>query len=148
MDAKTDYARIYLPMEELSPVQYKIPLAVWRDLIFAFLLRRQRSVQVDSRRTLANPHPPMRVLGAEHIPQGGPALITLNHYWAPGFWAPWMAMAVNSVVPVTVGQYILIIPSLNAVVVRLGTDRSKKYHNHAPSEVYSYLDAAFELLEK
>lgn len=46
------------------------------------------------------------------------------------------------------GQYIFIIPSLNAVVVRLGTDRSKQYLKHAPKEVFSYLDAAFELIEK
>ncbi len=45
------------------------------------------------------------------------------------------------------GQYIFIIPSLNTVVVRLGTDRSKKTLRHAPAEAYSYLDAAFELLD-
>lgn len=44
------------------------------------------------------------------------------------------------------GQYIFIIPSLNAVVVRLGTDRSKKYRNSAPLDVYTYLDTAFEML--
>jgi CubicO group peptidase (beta-lactamase class C family) len=44
------------------------------------------------------------------------------------------------------GQYIFIIPSLNMVVVRLGTDRSKQSLRHAPKEVYSYLDAAFELI--
>jgi CubicO group peptidase (beta-lactamase class C family) len=46
------------------------------------------------------------------------------------------------------GQYIFIIPSLNAVVVRLGTDRSKKYRNNTPLDVFTYLDAAFELLGK
>jgi CubicO group peptidase (beta-lactamase class C family) len=44
------------------------------------------------------------------------------------------------------GQYIFIIPSLNAVVVRKGTDRSKSYRNYAPTDVYTYLDAAFEML--
>jgi 1-acyl-sn-glycerol-3-phosphate acyltransferase len=89
-------------MDPLNPVQYKIPLAVWRDLAWAFVLRRRRSFQMDSRRILVNLCPPMRVLGAEHIPQAGPALIILNHYWAPGFWAPWMALAVSSVVPVEI----------------------------------------------
>jgi hypothetical protein len=46
------------------------------------------------------------------------------------------------------GQYIFIIPDLDAVVVRLGTDRSKEYLNHAPKDTYTYLDAAFEMLEK
>ena len=45
------------------------------------------------------------------------------------------------------GQYIFIIPSLNAVVVRLGTSRSKGYRNHAPTDAYIYLDAAFDLLK-
>lgn len=44
------------------------------------------------------------------------------------------------------GQYIFIIPSLNTVVVRLGTDRSKQSVYHAPMEAYSYLDAAFDLI--
>jgi CubicO group peptidase (beta-lactamase class C family) len=46
------------------------------------------------------------------------------------------------------GQYVFIIPELEAVVVRLGTDRSKGYLNHAPKDAYTYLDAAFEMLEK
>jgi CubicO group peptidase (beta-lactamase class C family) len=44
------------------------------------------------------------------------------------------------------GQYIFIIPDLNAVVVRLGTIRSKEYRNHSPKDVFTYLDAALELL--
>ena len=44
------------------------------------------------------------------------------------------------------GQYIFIIPDLNAVVVRLGTIRSKEYQNHTPKDVFTYLDAAFELM--
>ncbi|MFZ4548348.1 MAG: serine hydrolase domain-containing protein [Bacteroidales bacterium] len=46
------------------------------------------------------------------------------------------------------GQYIFIIPGLDAVVVRLGTDRSKEYQNHAPTDAYTYLDAAFKMLAK
>jgi CubicO group peptidase (beta-lactamase class C family) len=46
------------------------------------------------------------------------------------------------------GQYIFIIPSLDAVVVRLGTDRSKEYVNHVPKDVLAYLDAAFELIKE
>jgi len=46
------------------------------------------------------------------------------------------------------GQYIFIIPDLNAVVVRLGTARNKQYQNHTPKDVFTYLDAAFELMGK
>ena len=44
------------------------------------------------------------------------------------------------------GQYIFIIPSLSAVVVRLGTERSKVILRHVPSDIFTYLDAAFELI--
>lgn len=46
------------------------------------------------------------------------------------------------------GQYIFMIPSLNAVVVRLGTERSKVIVRHVPSDIFTYLDAAFELIEE
>jgi CubicO group peptidase (beta-lactamase class C family) len=48
------------------------------------------------------------------------------------------------------GQYVFIIPQLNAVVVRLGEKRSSAYSepNHCPDDVYIWLDAAFDLLRK
>ncbi len=46
------------------------------------------------------------------------------------------------------GQYIFIIPSLNAVVVRLGNERSKEYIHFAPKDIFTYLDAAFELISE
>lgn len=44
------------------------------------------------------------------------------------------------------GQYIFIIPSLNAVVVRLGEKRSHEYRQHAPTDVFIYLDEAFRMI--
>jgi CubicO group peptidase (beta-lactamase class C family) len=44
------------------------------------------------------------------------------------------------------GQYILIIPSKNAVVVRLGHERSTRSTSHTPDDVFLYLSAAFKLL--
>jgi len=46
--------------------------------------------------------PPLRVLGAEHIPVSGPALITFNHCYRPGFNAWWMALGLAAVVPVDI----------------------------------------------
>ncbi len=46
------------------------------------------------------------------------------------------------------GQYIFTIPSLNAVVVRLGTERSEVQVRHVPSDIFTYLDAAFELMDQ
>lgn len=46
------------------------------------------------------------------------------------------------------GQYIFIIPSLNMVVVRLGTARSEEKLHDVPKDVFTYLDAAFSMVEK
>ncbi len=45
------------------------------------------------------------------------------------------------------GQYIMIIPEKNAVIVRLGEKRVKKKKNHHPVDAYLYIDAALEILE-
>jgi CubicO group peptidase (beta-lactamase class C family) len=45
------------------------------------------------------------------------------------------------------GQYIFVLKDENAIAVRLGKHRSKKYINHHPAEIYTYLDAAYELLK-
>ncbi len=44
------------------------------------------------------------------------------------------------------GQYIMPIKEKNAVVVRLGIERSKEYKNHHPKDVYLYLDVAMKVL--
>ena len=44
------------------------------------------------------------------------------------------------------GQYIFIIPSLGAVVVRLGTERSKIQVRHVPKDIFTYLDTAFAMV--
>ena len=44
------------------------------------------------------------------------------------------------------GQYVLPIKEENAIVVRLGHDRSREYINHHPKDVYLYLDLAMKIL--
>ena len=46
------------------------------------------------------------------------------------------------------GQYVLPIKEKNAIVVRLGHDRSREYINHHPKDVYLYLDLAMKVLER
>ena len=45
------------------------------------------------------------------------------------------------------GQYIFAIPEKNAVVVRLGHERSEEYIGHHTKDVFQYLDAAYEILK-
>lgn len=45
------------------------------------------------------------------------------------------------------GQYVFVISDLNAVVVRMGHNRSKDYIGHHPSDVILYLDIALDMLE-
>jgi CubicO group peptidase (beta-lactamase class C family) len=46
------------------------------------------------------------------------------------------------------GQYIFVIPSQNAVVVRLGHQRSKEYRNHHPLDAYTWLQAGMGIIEQ
>ena len=46
------------------------------------------------------------------------------------------------------GQYIFSIREKNAVVVRLGHDRSSEYIGRHPKDVYLYLEAAFKILDQ
>jgi hypothetical protein len=62
----------------------------------------QRSFRRDGQLCIAQLKPPLRVLGVENIPQGGPCLITFNHYYRPGFDAWWMALALAATLPVDI----------------------------------------------
>ncbi len=46
------------------------------------------------------------------------------------------------------GQYIFVIPEYNAVVVRLGHKRSRNYRDKHPTDVYSWINAALEIIRK
>jgi len=59
-----------------------------------------RSFRRDGQLCIERLKPPLRVLGEENIPQGGPCLITFNHYYRPGFDAWWMALGIAALVPV------------------------------------------------
>ena len=46
------------------------------------------------------------------------------------------------------GQYIIVIPDQNMVVVRLGHKRSKERTNHHPNDLYRYIDLALNITNK
>ncbi len=68
-------------------------------LAAATLSGGQRSFRADARACIGRLNPPLQVEGQAHVPSSGPALITVNHYWAPGFAAWWIALAIAAVVP-------------------------------------------------
>ncbi|MCS7011322.1 MAG: 1-acyl-sn-glycerol-3-phosphate acyltransferase [Anaerolineales bacterium] len=79
--------------------RYSYPGRAAAGFLFDLFLQRRRSFQRDAQACLARLVPPLRLLGAEYVPQAGPALIVFNHYYRPGFNAWWLALAISAVVP-------------------------------------------------
>jgi hypothetical protein len=73
------------------------PLPVVLGVIWAIVRGGKRSIRKDALRCTRRL--PIRVLGAEHIPQAGPGVVLLNHYYRPGFSAAWIGLAVSAVIP-------------------------------------------------
>lgn len=82
--------------------KYSYPLAVILSLVCDGLLGRRRRFQPDARACIAGLRPPLRVLGGQHIPQGGCYAITLNHYYRLGFGSQWSSLAISAAVPADV----------------------------------------------
>lgn len=78
---------------------YSYPLRLAPGFAASLLCGIHRSFRRDAQACIARLDPPLRVLGEENIPRTGPALITFNHYYRPGFHAWWLALAVAAVVP-------------------------------------------------
>ncbi len=79
--------------------KYSYPPDVVAGLVRDAIFSRPRLFRDDARASVSRLNPPLRVFHEEHIPQDGPCVITINHYFRPGFAAQWMAIAVSSVVP-------------------------------------------------
>jgi hypothetical protein len=62
---------------------------------------RKRDFRTDAQACISNLYPPLKILGSENIPQRGPCVITVNHFHFEGFGAQWLALAIASLVPVT-----------------------------------------------
>ena len=78
---------------------YSYPLDVIAGLIRDAILSRRRVFREDARASVSRLDPPLHVFCEENIPQDGPCVITVNHYFRPGFAAQWMAIAISSVMP-------------------------------------------------
>jgi hypothetical protein len=79
---------------------YSYPPSVVLGLAARVLFGGRRSFRRDGQACMARLQPPVRILGVENIPAGGPCLLTFNHYYRPGFSAWWMALGIASQVPV------------------------------------------------
>ncbi len=82
--------------------RYSYPAGLIAGLLRDLILLRPRSFQADARACVARLDPPMRVLGQENIPREGPCVITVNHYYRPGFGAQWFALAISARISVNV----------------------------------------------
>ncbi|MCF8298331.1 MAG: beta-lactamase family protein [Saprospiraceae bacterium] len=69
------------------------------------------------------------------------------YYYGYSWWiADYRGMKINYARGV-LGQYIFTVPEKNAVIVRIGHKKSIEYLNYHPLDVYTYLDAAMEVLD-
>ena len=82
--------------------KYQLTTSVIFDLALAWVFVQHRSFTNHALRLLPGIHPPLRVWGKDNIPCAGPGVITVNHYWSPTFWAPWIAIALSAIVPVDI----------------------------------------------
>lgn len=93
-------------MPVLPYPRYSLPgtlsLALGLALAGTILGHPRRSCRQDAIKCVARLDPPLRILGAEHIPTHGPCLLAMNHYARPGFHAWWIALAVSAAVPVDI----------------------------------------------
>jgi 1-acyl-sn-glycerol-3-phosphate acyltransferase len=64
------------------------------------ILARRRSFHDDSVACIGKLNPALKVDGKENIPERGPCVVTVNHYYRPGFRAEWLALGIAACVPV------------------------------------------------
>jgi hypothetical protein len=79
-------------------LRYVLPRRLVAGLIWAALAKRSRSFAHDARWAVSGLRPPLRVLGAEHIPARGPCLVACNHYSRPGLDAWWLALGISATI--------------------------------------------------
>ena len=82
--------------------RYTYPPHAFLKLAVNVFIGGHRSFRRDGKDCVDGLKPPLRILGTEHIPASGPALITFNHYYRPGFNAWWMALGLAAVVPLDI----------------------------------------------
>jgi 1-acyl-sn-glycerol-3-phosphate acyltransferase len=64
------------------------------------ILARRRSFHADAVVCIGRLSPALKVYGRENIPKCGPCVVTVNHYFRPGFRAEWLALGIAACIPV------------------------------------------------
>ena len=80
--------------------KYSYPRSLIVKVALDAALLRHRNFRIDANACIENLHPPLKVLGEEDIPQHGPCVVTVNHYFREGFAAQWIAFAIAGTIPV------------------------------------------------
>jgi hypothetical protein len=81
---------------------YVYPPRLVASLLLDWLLARRRSFQTDACVCIGRLKPSLQVVGEENIPKSGPCVLTVNHYYRPGFRAEWIALSISAVVAVDI----------------------------------------------
>lgn len=91
-----------LPKATRGHIRYPYPWPRISALARDVLILRPRWFREDACAFVAALEPPPRVFGSENVPSSGPCLLTINHYYRPGFRAWWLTLGVSAVVPADV----------------------------------------------
>ena len=78
---------------------YSYPPGFLAGLAVDVLRLHPRNFRRDAAACVERLKPPLQVLGEEHIPQHGPCVVTVNHYYRQGFSAQWFPLAIAATVP-------------------------------------------------
>ena len=81
-------------------IHYQLPLSTVIFLAFDALTDRKRSFREDAMACIERLKPSLQIVGKENIPQNGPCVLTVNHYYRPGFDAWWIALGIAASIPV------------------------------------------------
>jgi hypothetical protein len=81
---------------------YRYPAGILAGLVRDLLISRRRVFRDDARAAVARLDPPLRIFRPENIPQTGACVLTVNHYYRPGFAAQWFALAISAAIPADV----------------------------------------------
>lgn len=84
----------------MPEIIYSYPRGLIIELGRDSLLMRRRSFREDAIACIERLEPTLQVFGKENIPRAGPCVVTVNHYYRPGFQAWWLALGITACVPV------------------------------------------------